>query len=158
MSKNTNFYLITNAKAAVPAAISGTGTLTTNVANTKVITGTGTLFLTELKIDDFIYDAAQNQVRKVTAISSNTTLFIDEAFTTPLAGVALKYITDYDTIVELSVINAGAVNGKVDNIVLKAGLGISYSKTNKQNVGRYANIDPITVDATGTEIAVNIYK
>lgn len=54
-----------------------TGTI--NPAASKTVTGVGTLFTTELAVGDQIL--VTNEIRRVTAIASNTSLTVDIAFT-----------------------------------------------------------------------------
>jgi len=64
-------------------ATAGTGTLASSGGN---VTGTGTLFLTEVSAGDSII--ASGETRLVKSVSSNTALAIDEGFTTSLSGAA----------------------------------------------------------------------
>lgn len=59
------------------------------VSSGTSVTGFGTLFLTELSVGDLIL--ANNQLRQVTAISSNTALTVDTPFSPALSNVQFKY-------------------------------------------------------------------
>lgn len=66
-------------KGTIPKAVAKTGTITSTGTN---VLGSSTLFETEAKIGDFIYDpdAAVSAVRRITKILSNTMLEIASAF------------------------------------------------------------------------------
>lgn len=51
------------------------------------VSGTGTVFLSEVKPGDYLYDPASNKVRKVRVVTSNTALTLETAF--PVNMVAL---------------------------------------------------------------------
>ena len=67
----------------VPPASQKTGTI---ISSGTVVTGAGTSFKTrsELRVGDYVY--AQDQVRKVTAIFSDTRFDIDRAFAPDIAA------------------------------------------------------------------------
>ncbi len=68
------------------AATSGTGTLD---SSGTTVTGTSTVFTTQLHVGDTI--TASGQTRTVTAIASNTSLTTDTAFSPVLSGAAFTF-------------------------------------------------------------------
>lgn len=70
---------------AAPQFTSLTGTVTSNEA---VLTGSNTEFSTELAVGDVVY--FNGEPRLVSSITSDTTLTLEEAFTSPLAGDTLE--------------------------------------------------------------------
>jgi hypothetical protein len=62
-----------------------TGTFTT-AASTAVV-GSGTAFLSQLKVGDYI-KIGTNSYRQITAITDNTNLTVDTAFTAAVAGLS----------------------------------------------------------------------
>ena len=52
MAKNTVFNIISNGKDTIPLSVTKTGTIK---SDELVVTGTGTLFLSEVKVGDWIF-------------------------------------------------------------------------------------------------------
>lgn len=70
------------------------GSLLTGTADptaSTTLTGTGTLFLTELAVGDLV--TVNNESRVVTAIASNTSLTVDSAFSDSVAGKIYKMVS-----------------------------------------------------------------
>lgn len=90
--ENIDFYddSIKFAMGIVPILNQGTGTITTSGAS---ITGTGTQFTAELQVGWFI--VLGNERRKITAITSNTTLTIESAFSQNYSNVPFWYYQDF---------------------------------------------------------------
>ncbi len=70
--------------------VNGTGTI---AGASATITGTGTAFLTELEIGDYIQDDASKEIREVTDITTDTSLTIASAFSADPAGAAFAKVT-----------------------------------------------------------------
>lgn len=150
--KNSLFYAMA-AKDTVPASTTKTGTIATLGIN---VTGAGTAFRSELKLGDWIVDLAQDEVRKVMNIRSDTFLTIDSAFTIDLAALtALVVVRSRAKMI--SITNAGGADGDVDGVALVSGETVSFPKSNKNPDGKDF-IDPLIVDPTGTTIKVLIQK
>jgi len=74
----------------IPKAATGTGSVAV-ANNTKNVTGTGTIFLTEVSIGDWIYFPTTKQLRQIVDVVSNTALILDSAVTSAVvAGEALQ--------------------------------------------------------------------
>lgn len=151
--KNSVYYQIDNTKAVVPASSTKTGTI---VSSDILVTGTNTLFLSEVKPGDWLADiVTNNEVRRVQKVFDNTTLSIDSAFTAALVGAAVVVVRSRAKQVSLG--NAGGADGTLDGVVMEAGETVTYPKSNKNPDGSDF-IDPIIVDATGTRVKVSITK
>lgn len=133
-------------KRTIPVNATKTGTLVT--AGVKVI-GTGTLFTTEAKVGDWIYVAAQNELRRIVSISDNLSLTIDNAFTTPLAG-GVFVLTPKSDLKEITVIVGPGGAAVIDGVSVPASSTWTFDKTQRERTsGPNDFIDPIIVDATG---------
>ena len=63
-----------------------TGTFT---SSTTAITGSGTAFLTEFSVGDYLWASSKTEARRITAITSNTAMTISATFTTNVSvGIA----------------------------------------------------------------------
>lgn len=73
----------------------GVGSSLTGTASSSgtTVTGTGTMFTTELRKGDAIRDNAGTEFRTVKTITSNTVLVLDSQFTTALSGATLVAAT-----------------------------------------------------------------
>ena len=79
----------------IPIAYQKTGTITV-VHDGLVVTGSGTKFLSELSVGDLLYSANDTgEYRKITAISSDTSLTVEAAFsgTTRSIGIWVAHAT-----------------------------------------------------------------
>jgi hypothetical protein len=136
-----------------------TGTIT---SVGRYVTGTGTLFLSEIggdagvghpTIDNkgYIFNGT-TEVREIQEIIDDTHLVLCEAFTVDLAGAAVKYVPESRTMqMSWVCISAG---GKVDNVTLAAneGSGSGYTASVPSR-----NIQPIVIDGSGGQIDVTIF-
>jgi hypothetical protein len=68
-----------------------TGTITSSNSS-NIITGTGTLFNTELSVNDDLYDSNNNYLGKIQSISSNTSLTL--YYNSLVAGSSISYFTN----------------------------------------------------------------
>ena len=152
MSQNNNIRIITT-QDSVPAAASGSGTITS--VNNGQIVAVGGAFLTEAQIGDFIYIKTQNAFRRITNIRSDDELYIDSPFSGALAGVAY-HITPMSRLTEISWLVSGAFDAKVDGVTVPPGTSNDFDKSGKGSSAGAGNkyIDPIDLDATGTEITI----
>jgi hypothetical protein len=70
--------------------ITGTGTITSNTANTSV-SGTGTSFLSQLGATDTLYDSNFRLVGVVSSITSNTALILQSNASTTVTGATYEF-------------------------------------------------------------------
>jgi len=154
--KNTDYYAQTT-KDTIPASTALTGTVTTSGIYVK---GSSTLFKTQLQKGSWIYDAAQNEVRKVVSVNGDSDIDaqITHAFSADLSAVALVVVKRTDLNIRELSFYADATDAKIEAITLKAGVSVNYGKTgdSKDNFKNF--IDPVIVDATGTTVYVTILK
>lgn len=153
--KNSNYFLITD-KRTIPFNQAGTGTLKT--VGTTVL-GTGTLFATEMPAGSWVVDLTQDEVRRVTRVDSNTRAYLSQEFTVDLAAsTAVDLIPrNNDRAVSISVqIPAGSGDGEIDGQVMPEGTSLTFSKDSRSHSGGRDLVDPIIVDATGTEMQILI--
>jgi len=73
----------------LPLSRTVTGTVTANTTN-KIVTGTGTAFLADIGGGDYLYDATNDQLRKVNYVNSDTELILYAPFTVALTGATVK--------------------------------------------------------------------
>lgn len=134
---NTNYYVIAASTIdTVPAASSA---LTGTISSAGVqITGSGTAFLTELQVGDFIFEYTTNkEVRQIASISSDTELSLTSEFTSTVSNKAYKRTrgTVYNRI-EFEV--AGA-NATINNVAAATGQKGVFENSNRR-------LDPIVVE------------
>ena len=89
-----SFYDYITGHQTVPAAGTKTGTCVTLGTG---VTGSGTLFKTEMKAGSWLVDLTNNEIIKVVRVESDTLAYIDHAFTSPLASAAPSVIVESDT-------------------------------------------------------------
>lgn len=145
-NKNSLFDTLSNAKDTFPRSVAGTGTITTS-AGGKVVIGTGTLFKSQLQLGDWLYVPALNEVRRITSISSDTSLTVDSPFTSALVAAAV--LITKSSLVEISVVFSPD-DGVIDTKPLAANIGFFWGKTGRDMSANRDKIDPIIIDATGT--------
>jgi len=149
--KNSGYYSLA-AKSTVPASSTKTGTVSTAGKN---VTGTGTLFRSELKPGDWIVDLSQDEVRKVDEIRDNTFLVLDSAFTADLVGAALVVVRS--RVKQVSIGNTGGTNGEIDGVAIIPGQTVNFQKNGKNPDGKDF-IDPVIVDPASTTIIIQNLK
>ena len=87
---------ITNTTETLPVSSSLTGTVS-SAADSKMLVGTNTLFLTELRVGDYVYDNTNTELREVESIQSNTELRLKVGFTNALSGATVKRVVNNAT-------------------------------------------------------------
>lgn len=159
-------YLLDNVKATAPRNEVGTGTIETNKLG---VIGTGTLFKEELKVGSYIIDFANDEMKRVVEVQSDTYAILESAFTTDLsASSQLDYIPAWKT-------NARAISAIVpvyqednttentyaviDGANVAPGIGLNDDKANRDRSSGGDMVKPIIIDATvggGTQVLVKI--
>lgn len=155
--KNTIYNLISN-KRTVPYNSIGTGTVSTNG---NAVTGVGTLFTTEMPMGSWIVDLAQDEIRYIYRVESDTLAFMTQPFTVDLAALTpLDRIPEDDAqCVSIAFsIPAAAAAGEIDGVVFPAGSTASFSKDSRDRSSKRDLVDPFIVDATLTTMLVLIQK
>jgi len=140
----------------VPSPVALTGTIE---SEGKIVTGSGTSFLTELKEGDWIWDSGQEEVRQIKSISNRLeVIHLEKAFTADIAApIALESVPDSD-LEELGFLNSGAGDATIDGNVLAPGEDVSFDKKAADTRGRKGFISPKVIDGTGTEVRVLIIR
>lgn len=154
MSKNNQPIVLTS-QDSIPLSSVGSGTISSAVGFGNHIIGVNTAFLSELSIDDWIYIKAQNELAKVKSIQSDTELHLYDEFTVPLAAESFD-ITPASRFTEISLLVSGGANAKVDGKTLVPGTAITYSKASSAGSTRRQFVDPIDIDASGSEVTVTV--
>jgi hypothetical protein len=94
---------ITNTTDTLPRSQTLTGTITAG-AGSKELVGTSTLFTSELRRGDWIFDTANTAIRQVERIDSDTVLWLKEGFADAQSGDTMKRV----------VTNARQISGAAD--------------------------------------------
>lgn len=154
--KNTIYYRVTD-KQTVPASATGTGTVDTQGV---MVTGTGTLFQTEMPAGSWLVDFATDQIAKVKKVYSNTSAELLTGFTVDLSGAAAEIIHNNEaSVCTISVaIKSGDGDGEIDGVVFDNGDTLTFSKDSRDNSSARDLVDPIIIDGTSTSIKVLIQK
>lgn len=141
--KNNNILVFTNTQDSIPKATAGTGTITARNDH-RLITGNGTLFLTEVNVWDWIYMKANNEFRQVVDIMSNTELIIDTKFDSNPNGSAY-FITPRSRYRSVELMVTGSGDALIDGETLEQGEGLEWNKRDK---GKTKNdyVLPIDID------------
>ena len=156
--KNTDYYRITNTKTTVPAPANGTGTIETVGDAVK---GTGTAFLSEMRAGAWLTKVASDEVRKVLRVESDTLAYLDNGFTVDIAAASTpSIINSIDMNIRgLSVaILSGLADGEIDGTVFDNGDSVVFGKFSDNKDGFKSFVDPIIVDAVGTDVKVTILR
>ncbi len=156
-------FLLDNVKATAPLNEVGTGTIATIKLG---IIGSGTLFKSELKVGSYIIDFTNNQMKRVVEVTSDTTAILESAFGTDLAPSSqMDYIPAWKTNVrEIAAIvpvykqdnTTANIWGKMDNIDTPPGIGVNFSKAQRDRSSGSDVVVPVIMDATGTQIFVTL--
>jgi hypothetical protein len=157
-TKNNQNYAVSNAKVTVPAAAAITGTIQTFGIGIK---GTGTAFLTEMRVGDWLYNATTNEVRKINQVLNDDTAYINRVFASDLAALS-QCITikrnDAYNVKSISLL-VGSASAIVDGTeTVPAGTGWESSKSNIAPMSQQDVVDPIVLNATGTTVQVTILR
>lgn len=150
MSQNDqNYNITTNDSTAsdgfhsVPAYSVKTGTVVTVNANDGLaVIGTGTLFLTEYNVGDWLPSKLNTEVRRINSITSNTLMWIDEKFTVQLAGEAAKN-TPHSRWTEITLQPQTGSTGTINNAAFLAAHQYKFKKENP-----VFPVDPVVITVT----------
>lgn len=139
----------------IPTPVAITGTIT---SDGTTVTGDGTDFLNELKIDDWIWDANQEEVHQIQGISSRLeVLYLRTPFAANIAApIALIKVPDSE-IEELSLLNDGAGAANIDGNDFPAGIPATFKKESPTR-GRKGFISPKVIDGSASVIRVLTIK
>ena len=157
-------FFLDNVKSTAPEYEVGTGTIETN--KLKVL-GSGTAFKTQLRAGAFIVNFTTNEIIRVVEVISDTVAVLEKQFSSEIAAAsAMNYIPAYKgNCREIACIipvyqednsteNAWSTN--VNGAKLAPGVGKNFTKTNRDRSSQMDMVYPIIVDATGTQVSVDI--
>ncbi len=153
--KTTIYKLITD-KRTIPFNSNGTGTIETKGS---AVFGTGTAFKTEMPAGSWLVVENDDELRYVERVDSDTKAFLSQGFTSDIsAGATPSIIPRKDVnVVAISIqILSGLEDGEVDGEVFPNGSSMTFTKESRDKSGKRDVIQPIIVDATGTEMQVLI--
>lgn len=150
--KQSTYSVITD-KRTLPFNETATGTVSTFG---KAVVGVGTLFETEMKAGSWIVDLTNWEMCRVNRVDTDLVAFMDTAFTSDLASAALVIIPWYkaypkEISIEIDAANAAGLLNDADFTGI-----LTISKASSDRSARKNNIDPVMVDASGTEMKINI--
>lgn len=162
MSFPTNDQIISIAtKRVIPDNYTTlTGTITAS-AGSRFVTGTGTLFLTEIGGDrgvgnpskpaeGWLVDLTGNELRRIQDVIDNTHLVLESGFTGALAGAACNYVIGSRT--KFMGVACSAGGGTLNTIALPAAFSANYGNEADSNY----TVDPMIADGTGGTIIVTL--
>lgn len=140
-------YNTSSTAGVLPAAVLGTGTFT--IASGTRVTGTATLFTSEVKNGDYLHSSTLNEVRTVKHVLSDTLIELKKAFSAPVAGADVNVVRkqDISNVLQLGFVNSGATDATVDEDILPA--------TTSTNFSDEGGVGPITFDGTGTVLGIS---
>lgn len=155
MALNNGLDIYTSEQDSCPRSTAGTGTIQ-SVNNNQKIVGTGTLFLTEFKIGDFVYILAKNEFREVVNIVSNTELTIDRPFTTVVAAATAYRITPKVnfTMISWRADSSGSVD--INGVTFPADYGSTQNKDGLPKGTGNNFCFPIDIDSTANANSVYV--
>ena len=143
---NAQLISYTTLDTAPDKSTVGTGTIS---SVGKIVSGVNTLFGTEVKEYDWLFNGV-DEVRQIKSISSPTLLYLDKSFTSNIgAGTTPKYTvaSNWQEIGFADATNPQAGGGKVDGVTLTAGEYNTY----EGNLNTGFVVEPFVVDgSTGT--------
>lgn len=154
MTNDQNYNITTNDSPdsdgfhSVPSYAVKTGTVVTVTAEGgKAVKGTATLFLTEYKAGDWLPSTLNTQVRRINSITSDTLMWIDEAFTTQLAGEKAKNTPD-SRWTEITLQPQTGATGTINAAALLAAHQYKFKKDNGYPV------NPVAIKVTAGVVEV----
>ena len=159
MPKNHTKYILSSADATVPdtvpASAPRTGTIEVALDSQWVI-GTGTEFKSDKRIVEGDWIFANGEVRRINRISSDESIYLEEAFTAAVTAGTALVVTKASRAREISMVNIGAGVATIDGSNLAAGGGLSFDETMLYRGVQRDYPDPLVVDASLSDVDVLI--
>ena len=144
-----------NVKDTFPQSAAPTGGTVSTSGRKDYIVGSGTSFLSDFKLGDYIWFTTTDEVVKISNIVSDTELYINKELSGAVSGVAFKVVPREGwKMVSVAVDGAGAAN--INNIQYPASYSVSYGNGRTvSNGGRRQ--EPVLIDSTvsGNVVLVN---
>lgn len=133
-----------NVKDTFPVSTTLTGTVSSVNDKTRIV-GSGTAFLTEISRGEWLYVAAETEVRQVREVLSNTELILEEKFTNTLTGATAKRVPR-QTYRSISWLIDDDGTAKIDGQTFPAGKSGTLGLTRVNETGKRPA--PIIIDST----------
>lgn len=151
---SNNYYTIISDKRSVPFNKPLTGTI---AINGDVVTGVGTFFKTELPVGSWVVDLPNWELRRVSAVDSDTQVHLFQPFSNNTAAGSIgQAIYSKDAKAKEISLEILATNspGLLFNSSFSGIMTITKSSSDRSAIDDC--IDPQIVDATGTQMKVLI--
>lgn len=134
----------------IPTVRTGTGTMS---STGKVVTGTGTAFLSEIKIGFKLFNGVE--LKTVTKVFSDTSIEIDSAFGVALDADAVSYLNLGDQkLMSFSIAPSGA-GVEMNGVEIPADIGVNLRISDvDRSVGRKYLKNPVIDPSTETAYVV----
>lgn len=143
---NDNYYVQGAGIETVPTSTAGTGTIT---STGRQITGTGTLFTTELSRYSWVFDATNNkEVRRVMSIKSDTVCYVDEAFSVDIAVAQAYSIVKRPAMTNIGIGIPTGATGNINNSAVTEQTVINFCAADNVNASQ-AFVNPVVLEVTG---------
>lgn len=113
------------------------------------VNGVGTSFTKELAPGAWIFDYANDEIRKVVQVVDDTTAQLESAFTTDIVALTAYNYIPLTFVKEISC-SAGWAQFTVDGVTVPAGTSVSWGKTSGMKDTSTNNwVDPLIISANG---------
>lgn len=154
MNYTNNNYTVISDKRSIPFNSPLTGTIST-IGN--VVIGVGTKFRTELPVGSWLLDLPNWELRKVMRVDDDFRVDLDHAFTADMAALTVGQAIHYDiaNAIEISIEVIASNPPAVLNNASFSGI-LTLSKASSTRSGNNDRVDPILVDASATEMKVEV--
>tara|TARA_R110000803_G_scaffold94003_1_gene161443 strand:- start:669 stop:1127 length:459 start_codon:yes stop_codon:yes gene_type:complete len=139
------------AKDTVPPSSAFTPTVTSTLTQYTLSTAD-----TTLRAGYWLYDASQNEVRKIKTVKTTTRGVLEEAFSVNLSATTVKVITDQEAkLVKLSVAadNGGAIS--INGEAIASGSSINWETSPADQASGARFLEPKVVDGATNSATVS---
>ena len=151
---STQQYYAVNTDTLVPAPTDKSGTVT---SSGTILTGTSTLFTTELNIGAWVWNVSEREVRKVVSINSDTELELSSPFTSELSDIELKVVTAEDAkVMYLTISNTGGSDTTINGELFKDGATEEFGNMENVSGDNSKFVRPIHVNGSTSSCTVNL--
>jgi len=145
------FYALST-KDTVPSSTSITATSTDTQG--IYVAGTGTSFLSEVQRGDYFVDLANDEVRKIVAVKSDTSLEIESPFTAD-STIASPVIVENPKNIYIEVENTGGSATTINGVAFNNGAVETFGRPTTKGQRRFLTT-PIVVDGATSTCKVNL--
>ena len=154
MPRNSHEYILSSLDT-VPASLPQAGQ--TVDSSGQYVTGTATLFKSDKTIveGDWIFSPVNREVRRIERIMSDTSAYLDEAFSADLSGEDL-YIVKASRAREISLANTGGADSTINKTRFTAGVTKTYAEEMMYRGAGRDFPDPVVIEGNLSDIEVLI--